>query len=452
MTQSFQQRADRLYHRLLVKIAKDALHKPIVITEGYLEPLLAETLGEGEPDFDRLRQSLQSRLLRELGTEEEIVYSDGAWISIDPQLCTCAPEQGDCHDACAVEAIVIDEKTGQRRIDPERCIDCGLCISACQSQAIAAKSQCMDLVTLIRERQQGVSVHAAVAPAFVGQLEEGVTVNQFKTALLKLGFTDVWEVAMAADVITLQEADEYIERTKAGEEFMITSCCCPAFVKLVEKHRPRIAHLVSHSVSPMVALGRLLKARQPQAKVVFIGPCLAKRAEARQPDLADAVDLVLTFKELWDILAAAGIDFADCREEQVGQLHDASRDGRIYAHTGGVSEAILRAICEREPDLEVVTTKGNGLKQCMEILKAVESGHIDANFMEGMGCPGGCVGGPGTLVPVEIAAQRVKVHSNTADFTTASSNSRAREMLTRYLRDVHLSSRKEADVTGVPSS
>lgn len=441
---SFRAKVDELYHRLLVKIAKDAFHRKVRLTGEYLEPLLDETIDPQDPDRDQLWRTVKSRLLRDLERQEDHQqFSDGAWLSIDPEICTCPSEEiGACHDACAVDAIVLDEH-GHRRIDPEKCVDCGLCVNACHSGAISAKSECMDLVDLFRQRQEGVPVYAELAPAFIGQLGEDISVNQFKTALLKLGFTDVWEVAMAADIITLQEADEYVERTKAGEQFMITSCCCPAFVRLVEKHKPRITHLVSHSVSPMVAMGRLLKAREPKAKVVFIGPCLAKRAESKRPELKDAVDLVLTFRETMEILEAAGIRWEDCKVEAVGELNDASHDGRIYAHTGGVSEAIIRAIKERMPEIDVVAAKGNGLKQCMQILKEIEAGTVDANFMEGMGCPGGCVGGPGTIVPVEVAADRVADYADKAKFDTASRNEKAKDMLGRYVKEVHLSAKKE---------
>lgn len=427
---------------MLIRIAKDALRTPLALEPAYLDSLFDEVVAPDEPERDRLRQILTSRLLRSLGpTADPEDFVDARWLSIDPELCSCdLDEPGECSDACAVDAIVVDEK-GHRRIDQTRCVECGLCVKACQSGAISAKSQCLELVRLFRE---GVPVYAELAPAFVGQFGEEVSVNQVKVALLKLGFADVWEVAMAADIITLQEADEYIDRMDAGEGFMITSCCCPAFVKLVEKHKPKIAHLVSHSVSPMIAMGRLLKARNPEAKVVFIGPCLAKRAEAKLPDLRDAVDLVITFKELVELLEAAEIRWEDCKVEEAGELTDASHDGRIYAHTGGVSEAIIRAIRERRPDLAINTIKGNGLKECMAILQAVEKGEIEANFMEGMGCPGGCVGGPGTIAPVKEAADRVARHADASRFPTASANERATEILGRYIKQIQLSSWKGA--------
>lgn len=427
---------------MLIKIAKDAFKRPVDLTPEYLNPLLDEVIPPDEAAAGSLRRTLISRLRRILGpTAEPDDFIDANWLSIDHELCSCdLDEPGACAEVCVVDAIIVDEE-GRRRIDASRCVECGLCVKTCHSGAIAAKSQCLDLVKLFRE---GVPVLAELAPAFVGQFGDDVTVNQVKAALLKLGFTDVWEVAMAADIITLQEADEYIERVDAGENFMITSCCCPAFVKLVEKHKPNIAHLVSHSVSPMVAMGRLLKARYPGSKVVFIGPCYAKRAEAKLPDLRDAVDLVITFKELVELLEAAGIKWEDCAADEIGELNDASHDGRIYAHTGGVSEAIIRAIQERRPDLEIRTIKGNGLKECMTILQAVENGEVDANFMEGMGCPGGCVGGPATIAPVDAAAERVARHADTSSFPTASANRRAQELLGHFIKEVHLSSRKLA--------
>jgi iron only hydrogenase large subunit-like protein len=283
---------------------------------------------------------------------------------------------------------------------------------------------------MIRGREQG-SIYAIIAPAFVGQFGADVDDAQIKDAIMSLGFDDVFEVAMAADIITLREAEEYVRRVDRGEQFVITSCCCPAFLKLVAKVEPASAHLVSDSVSPMIALGRLLKAQNPNARVVFIGPCLAKKAESYQEGLRDAIDGVLTFKEIASLLETAGLNVAAVEGE--AGLQDASHDGRIYAYTGGVSEAIIRAIQQMRPDLEPETVRGNGIKQCREILQAVERGELAGTFMEGMACVGGCLGGPGNIVrEADEIAPLLRAYARTAASVSAKENAKASSMMMDY--------------------
>lgn len=379
-----------------------------------LTAAVATLVPESRRDWRAERRVLLMRALA-------AVADDGAdlIVRVVRSLCRCEPGEERCAASCPVEGFA---PAGDRawRIDPERCIDCELCADACDSGAIVRRSDILRLTSMVVDRQAGHPLYAILAPAFVGQLGRDVGDGQVREALRRLGFSDVLEVALAADIITLREADEYVDRVDHGAAFMITSCCCPAFVKLVEKHAPRIAYLISNSVSPMVALGRLLKAREPQCRVVFIGPCLAKRAEARRPDLRDAVDLVLTFKEVAALLQAIGVDVGI--QPDTGPLRDASHDGRIYAHVGGVSEAILRAVREKRPGLKIKLATGSGLGQCREILQRVERGEETANFMEGMGCPGGCLGGPGTVVPLAESVPMLRRHADDALALTAAEN------------------------------
>lgn len=385
--------------------------------ERRLDDIIARIIPDERPDWRRERPLLFSRVLA-------AVTEDGSDLIIRflPSLCQCEAGQELCAEACPVGGLARDEH-GVWRVDPDKCINCELCADACDSGAIVRRTDVMLLARMALERQAGQALYAILAPSFIGQFGRSVSDGQVRAALRRLGFTDAYEVALAADITTMREADEYIERHDNGERFMITSCCCPAFVKLVEKRMPKLTHLVSHSVSPMVALGRLLKQREPGARVVFIGPCLAKKAESRLADMRDAVDLVLTFKETDALLRELAIAVTDQPDRQ--PLRDASHDGRVYAHTGGVSEAIVRAIKEKRPELEITLTKGNGLKQCQRILEAVDCGEVTANFMEGMGCPGGCIGGPGTVIPVEEAAPRLLAHADDARCLTASENSLA---------------------------
>jgi iron only hydrogenase large subunit-like protein len=379
-----------------------------------LKNIIAEMVPADRRDWRAERRLLLSRSLA-------AVSEDGSdlVVTVVPSLCQCQAGQELCVERCPVGGFSRDEH-GAWRIDPERCVNCEQCADVCDNGAIVRRSEVLKLTALVLDRQAGHPLYAIIAPAFVGQFGYEVTEGQVRETMRRVGFTDVAEVALAADILTLREADEYVDRVDHGAKFMITSCCCPSFVKLVEKHAPHITHLISDTVSPMIALGRLLKAREPQCRVVFIGPCLAKRAEARRPDLGDAVDLVLTFKEVMSLLEAIGIDPAI--QPDAGPLRDASHDGRIYAHTGGVSEAILRAVREKRPDLKIDLATGNGLIQCREILQRVERGEETANFMEGMGCPGGCLGGPGTVIPVDRAAPLLRRHADDAPALRAADN------------------------------
>lgn len=409
-------------HELTILAVSRAFAGGARTAEGDLERRLSEIVARiiptERPDWRAERRVLLSRALA-AATED----GSDLVVRVLPNLCQCKAGEELCAECCPVGGIVKDAE-GIPRIDPEKCISCELCADVCEAGAIVRRTDILHLAAMVLDRQAGRPLYAILAPSFVGQFSRTAADGQVRAALKRVGFSDVYEVALAADITTLREADEYIQRYDQGERFMITSCCCPAFVKLVEKRAPRLTHLVSHSVSPMIALGRLLKQREPDARVVFIGPCLAKKAESRLADLQDAVDLVLTFKETKALLDELGIDVGAQPADR--PLRDASHDGRIYAHTGGVSEAIVRAIQQRRPELEVKLTKGNGLEQCREILAAVERGEIEANFMEGMGCPGGCLGGPGTVIPVDEAVPLLRAHADEARCLTAAENSLAR--------------------------
>jgi len=404
-----------LTHRV---VAKASLYEDI--SPDLIEKLCQEeALGE-HPDS---LQKLINRVITAMFGPDENTFV------VVPDNCSCSPGEQHCASVCVVDAIGRDSN-GKTKILDERCVDCGLCVEACDAGAIVEKAQCRELAKMMSTRQAH-PLYAILAPAFAGQFGATVSDASVKGWLRRLGFTDVYEVALAADILTTVEADEFIARSRQDGRFMITSCCCPAFIKLVEKHRPKVAHLVSEAVSPMIALGRLLKSREPHCRVVFIGPCLAKRAESRRPELRDAVDAVLTFKEIEELLGLAGID-TTARLAYTSPLCDASRDGRRYAHTGGVTEAIRNAVRQKAPELAIKSLIGNGLKQCNEILSQIEAGKVDGNFMEGMGCPGGCVGGPGTLVAVDDGARIVKSYAYQARMSRARDNELAQEWLKNY--------------------
>lgn len=334
------------------------------------------------------------------------------------------------------------------RIDNGRCLNCGLCIGACRAAAISDRAEVVQVARLLLDGKRPVV--AVVAPSFAGQFGPDVFGEEVAMALRQFGFAAVVEVALGADVITIKEAEEYIRRMEQGDPFMITSCCCPPFIRLVQKFRPRLAHLISDSVSPMIAIGRLVKAEHPSTRVIFIGPCIAKKSEARQPELTDAVDYVLTFEEAAAMLEAGGIQVP--RRANAPPLRDASHDGRIYGHTGGVTDAIIRSIRKLRPDIPVFARQGNGIKECRDLLNKAEAGQLKATFLEGMACPGGCVGGPGKLIPPEVGRREVDEFAAEAAVLEAISNEKARSLYTRHAPRVVLTSLKHPDPVEPPEA
>ncbi|EAX47170.1 hydrogenase large subunit domain protein [Thermosinus carboxydivorans Nor1] len=346
----------------------------------------------------------------------------------NPDACRSCPE-GDraCEKACPVAAITRDE-LGRLRINYEKCIGDGHCVDVCDFGALAHKSQFVPLIEILRQRSH--PVYASVAPAFAGQFGPNVTPGKLRSALLKLGFTDMVETALYADLITMKEAFEYDHFVQTETDFMLTSCCCPVWIKLIESRFPELIDRISPSVSPMIASGRVIKALQPEAKVVFIGPCVAKKSEAQLPDLKGAIDFVLTFQELATIFAAAGINIEDQPDEENAQ---ASWGGRIYGRTGGVSSAVgstLKALVPRRAE-NFKPVKVDGIPDCQKVLDRIKTGQLDANFIEGMACKGGCVGGPGRLIPPEEGTAYVNSYGSVSHAQTPVENPHVYAILAR---------------------
>ncbi|MCX7780989.1 MAG: iron hydrogenase [Negativicutes bacterium] len=314
----------------------------------------------------------------------------------DAEACLNCPEDDRaCIRNCPIGAITQDE-LGKVHIDHSRCLGEGSCVHACSFGALAEKSQFVPLIDLLRQRTH--PVYASVAPAFAGQFGPNVTAGKLRSALLQLGFADMVETALYADLITMKEAFEFNDHVQTASDFMITSCCCPVWIKLIENKFPDLAPHISPSVSPMIASARVIKTLEPEAKVVFIGPCVAKKQEALLPGLAGAIDFVLTFQELVTIFEAAGVNPANQPDEENSQ---ASWGGRIYARTGGVSEAVGRTLEKLVPRRaqSFNPIKVDGIPDCQKLLEQIRAGELTANFIEGMACKGGCVGGPGRLLP-----------------------------------------------------
>ena len=312
-----------------------------------------------------------------------------------------AKKERPCQKACGVNAIVSD-KYGRAFIDNEKCVSCGMCMVSCPFGAISDKSQIFQLARALSEGEQ---IIAEIAPAFVGQFGDNITPRNIKAALRELGFSEVFEVALGADIGAIAEAHHYVEKVVTGElPFLLTSCC-PSWAVLAKKYFPDVIDEISQELTPMVATARTIKQKHPNAKVVFIGPCASKKLEASRRSVRSDVDFVVTFEELQAMFDAKGIDLTTYEAES--SFHDATGAGRGYASAGGVSAAIEKCINEYYPDVQVNIEHAEGLSECKKILALAKAGRLNGCLIEGMGCPGGCIAGAGTNIPVTKAKKNL---------------------------------------------
>lgn len=292
-----------------------------------------------------------------------------------------------CKNSCAVGAISMDEND-VATIDPNKCINCGSCVIGCPFGAISDLSMMTDVIKALNNKER--KIYAMVAPAIEGQFGD-VRLPEIKAAIKKLGFDGVYEVALGADIVAYNEAQELVERIQEGKK--MTSSCCPAFVNLINKHYPELSENVSTTVSPMVAIERYIKASEPDAMVVFIGPCIAKKNEVVRL-YQDEIEFALTFEELNAMLAAKEIKF----EDVIPYDDKATRYGKGFAMSGGVSQAVGEVLREREIEDIIETTKCSGAAECKKTLTLFKVGRLKEDFVEGMYCEGGCIAGPATLM------------------------------------------------------
>ena len=315
-----------------------------------------------------------------------------------------------CAAACGVNAIGSDEY-GRAKIDQDKCVKCGQCFANCPFGAIADKSQIFQTIQAIRS---DVPVYAAIAPAFVGQFGPDMTMKGIRASMKALGFKDAIEVAIGADLCTIQEAEAFVKEVPSKLPFMGTSCC-PAWSSMAKGLLPGQEDCISMALTPMVLTARLIKEQHPGCKVAFIGPCSAKKREARRKYVRSEVDFVLTFEEVRGMFEAKEIDFTKLELDKA--MHGASGDGRGFAISGGVSDAVANIIRERHPEREVKIERAEGLEACKKMLLLAKAGEFDGYLLEGMACPHGCVGGAGTVQPIE--ASKKKVEKNKAGSTHA---------------------------------
>ena len=305
-----------------------------------------------------------------------------------------------CAKVCGMNAIKSDA-LGRAEIDHDKCVSCGMCLVNCPFGAIIDKSQIYQTITALKS---STPVYAAIAPAFAGQFGN-VSTGKIRTAFKELGFEDVYEVAVGADLCTIEEAHDFMKEVPEKQPFMGTSCC-PAWSVMAKKLFPEFASYISMALTPMVLTARLIKEKHPEGKVVFVGPCAAKKLEASRRTIRSYVDFVLTFEEFDSILEAKGIDIDECAEgEPLGS--ESSGDGKGFAVSGGVARAVENAIKKLDPDREVLTARAEGLPDCRKMLQLAKAGKYNGYLLEGMACPGGCVAGAGTIAPVKSTAVAV---------------------------------------------
>ncbi|MGI6014031.1 MAG: 4Fe-4S dicluster domain-containing protein [Oscillospiraceae bacterium] len=318
--------------------------------------------------------------------------------------------QRPCERACKVNAIKMDEHTKAAVIEDDKCIACGACAFLCPFGAITDKSYILNAVDLIQRCHNNKHFHlyAIVAPAIASQFRYA-ELGQLITGIRMLGFYKVMEVALGADIVAMEESKELEEKG------FLTSSCCPAFVDYIHKHFPSMVEHISHNPSPMVAIAKQIKDSDPDAKVIFIGPCTAKKMEARKKEVRPYVDCVLTFEELQALLDSRNIDLPSLA---ISKLDEASGFGRNFAHSGGVSAAVKQALQERGSTFEVKPEICDGIDACRLALTRASKGRARGNFIEGMACTGGCVNGAGCLSHSDRNVDMIIKHGDIASAET----------------------------------
>ena len=293
-----------------------------------------------------------------------------------------------CQNACKIKAISINSD-GAAAIDNEKCISCGACVYQCPFGAIMDKSLIVDDIDMLKKSDGGKNfkVFAVVAPSIASQFAYA-KLGQVITGLKKLGFHTVVEAALGADMVSMAESREIAEKG------FVTSSCCPAFVQYIKSAFPQLVPYISHNLSPMAAIAKYIKETTPDAKIVFIGPCTAKKMEMQLDTVRPYIDSVLTFEELQALFDSREFDIANLEEDV---LDNASYYGRIFARSGGLTDAAVQALKEQNIDFEIKPEVCNGIEECKLALLKKTKNALPANFIEGMACLGGCIGGAGCL-------------------------------------------------------
>ena len=275
-----------------------------------------------------------------------------------------------CIRHCPVKAIRFSGN--QAHIIGNECILCGQCFVVCPQNAKEIVDETEKTKVLL---QSGNPVIVSLAPSFIANYE-GVGINAMRKALKKLGFYDVEETAIGATIVKT----EYERMLKEEERDIVISSCCHSINLLIQKHYPAALEYLADVVSPMQAHCKDIKSRFPNAKTVFIGPCVAKKDEAEHYE--GIVDAVLTFEDLTTWLKEENIELESEMDSDV-----CSR-ARFFPTTGG----ILKTMAQNMPEYTYLAL--DGVENCVAALKDIENGKIHKCFIEMSACVGSCVGGP----------------------------------------------------------
>ncbi|MEA5095521.1 4Fe-4S dicluster domain-containing protein [Sedimentibacter saalensis] len=327
-----------------------------------------------------------------------------------------------CAAACGVNAIESDY-LGRAKINVDRCVSCGNCIIQCPYGAISDKSQIYQLVKALKNNNH---IYAIIAPSFLGQFGPLATPVQIFEGIKQLGFEDVVEVSLGADITTLREAKEFLERVPEEHPYMGTSCC-NSWTIMVQKLFPDQYQYISDSASPMVETAKYIKNKDPEAKIAFIGPCISKKLEALREDVKDFVHFVITYEELMGMFVAKGIELSEIEVSK--EIQDASTLGRGYAIAGGVAEAVKNTALKIDPSREINVEGASTLHECVKLMRLAKAGKKNGYLLEGMACSGGCIGGPGTIASLNRVRKAVTEFKNQSEYETPFDNDTIDEKL-----------------------
>ena len=303
-----------------------------------------------------------------------------------------------CQSACKVNAITINEDNAAA-INNDKCIACGACVYQCPFGAISDKSYILNVVDMIKKsgNNEKYKVYAVVAPSISSQFSYA-KLGQVIAGLKQMGFFTVIEAALGADMVAQAESREL------SEKGFLTSSCCPAFVDYIEKNFPNLKQHISHNLSPMATIAKYIKDTDKDSRIVFIGPCTAKKAEALKDSVKPYIDAVITFEELQALFDSLDMDITQLGEDI---LDNASYFGRIFARSGGLSDAVAQGLKEQKLEFKLKPIACDGIEQCRIALLKKSKNVLDANFIEGMACVGGCIGGAGCLTHEEKSKAEV---------------------------------------------
>lgn len=394
---------------------KESKAKDLTLDELYHKMLKRAAEGKNVEDID----NADPKMIECLAHPEETSL---VW-RVKP--CTCSEDkQAECVKTCQWDAMHPSPEGVQ--IDPDKCVGCQACVDACKLEALKTKK---DIIPVVEALKKGdTPIYALVAPAFSGQFGPEVTAGKLRTALKLLGFSGMLEVAVFADILTLKEALEFDKNVNKEGDFQLTSCCCPMWIAMIRRQYHQLMPNVPGAVSPMIAGGRTVKVLHPEAKTVFIGPCMAKKAEMKEPDLKGAIDYVLTYEELRDLFSTTNLDLASMEEDNVPHV---SKAGICYAYAGGVAAAVDATVKKLNPHrkIEMKIRRADSVPECRAMIDNILKGNHEGNFFEGMGCKGGCVGGPKALVNRDEGKKNVQAYSDEAQYKTPAENPYVIELL-----------------------